>query len=159
MFYRYTLFVLLLSLISCSEFEMKENYYLSFEDIPSGAPRTWIPKFMPTSSTKIREKHKVDSGAILLTFYFGQMKDLSLIGSCEVSDLDGLWFPPIYFLDVSWWPYSLTNPYVINVSHDMYTFYKCDQEQAYFALTHTGGKIRGYFWRESSKGGGIKGME
>jgi hypothetical protein len=141
--------MILVSAVACDNAEIRENYYSMYQDLrQSDEPGNWIPSFIPHSATEIREKHKIDTGAELLTFYYSQPPDLSLNGHCKKANMDALVFPDRGFLNVAWWPEFLVNNQVKAKHTDRYEFYRCER-QSFLALTKASERYQAFYWRIS----------
>lgn len=135
-------------LIACDWSEISENQYRSFSDLAAvEEPGNWVPTFMPASAVAIRERHKVDTGAQLLSFGFSPIEALELMRQqcTELRSTDVI-FPPANFLGATWWPTDIEGHPA--VSESPYEFYRCDSD-AYLAIRRSqdqNGRV-GYFWR------------
>lgn len=134
---------------SCDRLETKESYYPNYESLSkSGEPGNWIPAFIPRSAVEIRERHKVDTGAEVLTFYFGEYKDLSLDTFCRKVTVKDVELLTSAFLSVTWWPDSLFRDRTKKEGLDQYEFYRCER-QAFLAVKQVGSRLQAFYWRIS----------
>lgn len=148
--YASLLSVILFLLSACDRLETIDSHYPNYEHLSkSGEPGNWVPAFIPRSAVEIRERHKVDTGAEVLTFYFGKHRDLSLAGFCEKATVKDVEFPPPRFLDVAWWPDSLFRDRSKKEEVGSYEFYRCER-QAFLAVKQTTeGRLQAFYWRIS----------
>ena len=95
---------ILLLVNSCDRLETSDDSYANYEQLNAlKEPGNWIPSFIPRSATDIRGRHKIDSGAQLLTFYFEGDIRSSLGKYCKETTASEIQFPQVGFLDVTWW--------------------------------------------------------
>lgn len=134
---------------SCERSEIGERYYPNYERLAtSDEPGNWVPSFIPRSAVEIKTKYKIDTGAELLTFYFGESKDLSLSGYCNKVTVSDVELPQSGFLDVTWWPDSLSRDHTKNKELAQHEFYRCER-QAFLALKRADGRHQAFYWRIS----------
>ncbi|MFZ5774658.1 MAG: hypothetical protein ACOY3Z_04165 [Thermodesulfobacteriota bacterium] len=134
---------------ACDRLEIADGYYPNYEHLSaSGEPGNWIPTFIPRSAIDIRERHKIDTGSELLTFYFEKDADFSLDGFCERVTAKDTILPPSGFLDVTWWPNSLFHGVGENGEKGSYEFYRCER-QAFLAVIQVGSRFQAFYWRIS----------
>jgi hypothetical protein len=150
MFNKIVLTIVLSTILSflsaCDWLETADRYYPNYESLSkSDEPGNWIPAFIPRSAVEIRERHKIDTGAEVLTFYFGNIGDLSLSGSCEKVTTEEVELPPPRFLNVAWWPDSLSRDRTKKEEIDQYEFYRCER-QVYLAVRQVGGRFQAFYW-------------
>jgi len=139
--------ILLLS--ACHRLETADGYYPNYESLSkSGEPGNWIPAFIPRSAVEIRERHKIDTGAEVLTFYFQKYRDLSLDAFCRKITAKDVELPPPGFLSVTWWPDSLFRDRSKKEELDQYEFYRCER-QSFLAVKQVGSRFQAFYWRIS----------
>lgn len=133
----------------CERMETKENDYSNYDSITkSGEPGNWIPTFIPRSAVKIKERHKIDTGAVALIFNFRSHRDLSLDGVCEEVKPGDVLLPNMGFLNLSWWPASLYRD-ISNIEYpSQYKFFCCER-QSFLAVRQIDDYIQAYYWRIS----------
>lgn len=143
------LYCFILSLAGCDRLEIVDSYYPKFEDLrKSNEPGNWIPMFIPHSATEIKERHKIDTGAIMLSFRFTKRNDLSLADHCDRVEERNIELLPAGFLNVNWWPYLLFNKHTEKNDIHQYEFYRC-KRQAFLAVTSNDSQYQAYYWRKS----------
>lgn len=141
--------LLIIFLISaCDRLEIKENYYPNHEHLKkAGEPGNWVPVFIPISAVEIREKHKIDTGAEVLTFYFANYSELSLSNFCDKAIVNEVELPSSRFLDVPWWPDSLYSGRNNKENLENYDFYICER-QSYFAVKKIDhDRYQAFYWK------------
>src|SRR5690242_3758398 len=93
---------------SCDRLETSDDFYASYEQLSTTKePGNWIPSFIPRTATDIRGRHKIDSGAQLLTFYFEGDPNTFSGEYCKETTASEVQLPKSGFLDVTWWPPGL----------------------------------------------------
>jgi hypothetical protein len=136
-------------LSACDWLETVDRHYPNYESLgKSDEPGNWIPSFIPRSAVEMRERHKVDTGAEVLTFHLGNIGDLSLSGVCAKVTPRDVELPPSGFLSVRWWPDSLFRDGTKKEEVDQYVFYRCEK-QSFLAVKQTqlNGRYQVFYWR------------
>lgn len=140
------LIALVLFTTACDRLETIDRYYPKYEDLrEKDEPGNWIPKFIPQSSVEIRGRHKVDTAASLVTFYFGAYEDLSLAGHCIRVTAKDAQLPTSGFLSVTWWPDSLFGDRTNSMELNQYELYRCERE-TFLALKQIEGRYQAFYW-------------
>jgi hypothetical protein len=140
---------LLLLVNSCDRSETSDDIYANYEQLNSTKePGNWIPSFIPRSATDIRGRHKIDSGAQLLTFYFEGDTNSDLGKQCNQTTTSKIQFPQAGFLGVTWWPTDLVQGGARLEELERYKFYLCER-QAFLAITEKSGRRQAFYWRIS----------
>ncbi len=76
----------------------------------------WLPEFLPPSATDIRERHDLDTNAVILRFHFPVNETGFWNGACQPVDLDQAGRPDLrpdgqpdgrLTASASWWPQDL----------------------------------------------------
>lgn len=99
----------------------------------------WLPAWIPSSATRLKERHDIDTNAVILRFEF----DMS-IGSpaffkgCKIVSAKRVESPR---LDAWWWP---ENEALLSMPH----LYQCADDSAYLAIPAEGGVA--YVWSNSA---------
>lgn len=133
---------------ACERSEIGERFYLNYEQLAtSDEPGNWVPSFIPHSAVEIKTRYKIDTGAELLTFYYGEPNELSLAGYCNQVLASDVELPSSRFLDVTWWPDSLSRDRTKNEGLAWYEFYRCER-QTFLALKRDG-RHQAFYWRIS----------
>lgn len=136
---------ILLSLSSCEGSETVDDLYASYEQLKTtNEPGNWIPRFTPRSATDIRGRHKIDTGAQLLTFYFEGDNNTFPGEYCTPTTASEIQLPKPGFLDIAWWPPDL----VQGGTHGLegYKLFHCER-QAFLAVTEKAGRRQAFYWR------------
>jgi hypothetical protein len=138
---------ILLLVNSCDRLETSDDSYANYEQLNAlKEPGNWIPSFIPRSATDIRGRHKIDSGAQLLTFYFEGDTNAFPGEYCKQATASEIQVPKPGFLDVTWWPPDL----VQGGTHGLerYKLFLCER-QAFLAITEKTGRRQAFYWRIS----------
>lgn len=140
---------MLFLLLGCGRTETKESYHPNYDLLTkSGEPGNWVPSFIPRSAVKIKERHKIDTGAEALTFEYGSHGDLSLDNVCKKVAANDVLLPPSGFLDLTWWPDSLYSDR--SKKEDMYQYkFFCCERQAFLAVRQIENRPQAFYWRIS----------
>lgn len=150
--YRYIVSAILLmfSLTSaCDHSETSDDLYAGYEHLRKATePGNWIPSFIPRSATEIKGRHKIDTGAQVLTFYFEGNTSTFLEDHCKQTTTSEVEFPESGFLDVSWWPKELVRTSVPSQELKGYKFFQCER-QAFLAVTERNNRHQAFYWRIS----------
>jgi hypothetical protein len=145
-----TVILLILPLMnSCDRLETSDDIYANYGQLSTTKePGNWIPSFIPRSAIDIRGRHKIDSGAQLLTFYFEEDTNTLPGEYCKPTTARDLQLPKSGFLDVTWWPPDL----VQDDTHGLerYKLFICER-QAFLAVTEKTGRRQAFYWRISFK--------
>jgi len=147
MYMLFALLPILLSLSACEGSETADDFYASYEQLKTtNEPGNWIPRFIPRSATDIRGRHKVDTGAQLLTFYFVGDSNAFPGESCKPATAGEIQLPKPGFLDVTWWPPDL----VQGGTHGLerYKLFLCER-QTFLAVTEKAGRRQAFYWSSS----------
>jgi hypothetical protein len=99
--------------------------------------RGWVPDWVPSNSTDIREVHDLDSNESALSFNFPASTKLVLPTQCQPVQASDV--PPDRF-GRSWWPTP-------DELHRTYLFYSCSGE---FVGLHKSGN-RALHWRTNAR--------
>mgnify|MGYP001156635665 CR=1 FL=1 len=135
---------ILLLLSSCDRLETSEDVYASYEQLKTkNEPGNWIPRFIPPSATDIKGRHKVDTGAQLLTFYFEGDINTFPGEYCKQTTASEIQFPKSGFLDVTWWPPDLVQGGTYGL--ERYKLFLCER-QAFLAVTEKAGRPQAFYW-------------
>jgi hypothetical protein len=128
--------------------ETADRYYPNYDSLSkSGEPGNWIPAFIPRSAVEIRERHKIDTGAEVLTFYFSNFRDISLERFCERVMSTDIELPPSGFLFLNG---GQTHYFVTvrkNAKNEEYVFYRCER-QSFLAVKKVGDRFQAFYWGE-----------
>jgi hypothetical protein len=138
------LFMMLL-VLGCERMETVETVYPDFRaavQAEAVGDAKWIPAFLPTSATRIREVHNLDTNEQWLAFLFSSADLPALGGACRPVGGKDIVFPRR--APGPWWPRELTRQ---AKGHELpqgrYDYYSCP--------THAGMAVAGerpeaYFW-------------
>lgn len=125
-----------MTLLGCGE--RPEAHYAHYLDaVASGAvSRGWIPSWLPTDSTNIREIHDLDTNSSVLAFQF--KAPFSPPPHCKQVGASALAQPPFR---PKWWPNDVPPTSLQTYRH---TYYACD-DGAFLAVSPKLGE--GFYWR------------
>jgi hypothetical protein len=134
---------------SCDRLETSDDFYASYEQLSTTKePGNWIPSFIPRTATDIRGRHKIDSGAQLLTFYCEGDPNTFSGEYCKETTASEVQLPKSGFLDVTWWPPGLVQGGTRVQEFEQYKFFICER-QAFLAITGKTGRRQAFYWRIS----------
>ena len=139
-----SLFASLALLVSaCESMDSVETTYQDFESLTKAGAigeGKWIPRFLPSSATKIREKHNLDTNEIWLTFHFNVSDQFPAGSTCRPKTSNEITCPrrsPGH-----WWPAAL----VQNSDHPpdgAFSFFHCE-DGATLAINREKGEA--FYW-------------
>ena len=89
---------------SCGE--RPEQHYATLSDVGDAMALGWMPRWITTDASDIRELHDIDTNATWGQFTFGEVGARELAVSCKETDEAGFRFPPERA--AAWWPTQLT---------------------------------------------------
>jgi hypothetical protein len=118
--------------LSCSE--DFESHYDSFQQAhQADAGHGWLPEFLPTTATDIREIHNIDSNQVWGSFFNRDARSLSSFCSDPISVSTIRIASP----GVRWWPKELVGD---TESSSQATLYRCSgsPQSTLIALAHDG---------------------
>jgi hypothetical protein len=115
---RLPIFLLLSLSISACFWERPETSYSSLDEAKrkGAVDKGWIPVWLPTSATDIRELHDIDTNESMLAFTIDPQQDWELPGDCQPISYSQT--PPPRF-SRRWWPASA-------LLEESYDFYRCN---------------------------------
>jgi hypothetical protein len=146
MLHRSIALVLLVSLFACDALETRDAHFSTYEALPgAGEPGNWVPSFLPRSTTDIRVRYKIDTGAALLSFHLGDRHELQLSGHCETADARAVPLPPRGFLGIDWWPDALARD-VGSTGLGDYEVFRCERN-SFLAIRSDPAGHAGFYWR------------
>lgn len=135
----------LVLLTSCDRSETADDFYASYEQLKTAnEPGNWIPRFTPRSATDMKGRHKIDTGAQLLTFYFEGDSNTFLEEYCTQTTASEIQLPTPGFLDVTWWPPDLVQGGTRGL--ERYKLFLCER-QTFLAVTEKAGRRQAFYWR------------
>ncbi len=95
----------------------------------------WLPAWIPTSATRLEERHDIDSNTVILRFEFDSSIDRPpFFKGCKIAPPHLVESPTLH---ASWWPDTDT-------LMSMHRLYECDRDNAYLAIPAESGTA--YFW-------------
>jgi hypothetical protein len=109
--------------VGCEANDYIESRYDDFSEAQAAGAvtRGWIPSFLPSSSTGIREIHNVDTNEVWIAFTASR-NALEGIEECDQSARAEGMLPRN--VGVSWWPQALSEG-AAETTVSQYSFYRC----------------------------------
>lgn len=128
-------FALLVFIIAgCGETIKSEGH--DFESAKILMDTGWLPKWLPESSTDIRESHNLDTNTVVASFN----PNIDGVWHPQECDRIGPFEPPQPDLKVAWWPSDVPGSQLSTYRH---TFYRC-KGNSYLAVTPDG--TEAHYW-------------
>lgn len=144
---RFAVLLLLAAAVSGCFWERPESSYSSFAEAKrSGAiDKGWIPAWIPSSATDIREMHDIDTNESMLTFTYDAQQSWELPADCQPVSYSQTTSPRF---SRNWWP----SPDSLEQS---YEFYRCGGDVPFSSAVtwvgrHSSGQ-HGLHWRAHAR--------
>ena len=130
---KYLAISVILLFCGCDNLDLEKD--AAYQDmraaIANGAvARGWIPSWVPTNATNLREAHDLDTNESLLLFHVPASSQIALPESCKPAAAESIATPN---LERDWWPLDET-------SRKTYRLYQCSQgdPNEFVAVTSAG---------------------
>jgi hypothetical protein len=144
---RLVVLVSLTAAMSACFWERPESSYSSFADAKRGGAvdKGWIPAWLPSSATDIREMHDIDTNESMLTFTYDTQQSWELPGDCQPVNYRQI---PSPRFARKWWPNS-------HSLEQAYEFYRCKGDVPFSSAAtwvgrHNSGR-HGIHWRAHAR--------
>jgi hypothetical protein len=124
-------------LTSCAE-TVDANYATFTEAQAAGAVvRGWVPEWIPTGASNIRESHNLDTNSFMVRFAVPKSTDLQLPKACEPVALNVPPSPPFHR---TWWPSDVP---ATSLATHRHAFFGCGK--TFVAFSPAQGEV--FVWR------------
>lgn len=136
--------VLIVLLASCEWGESSDSRYESHAEArDQGALGNWLPNWLPTAATNVREFHRVDQALSWIKYDAPSGQSVPIDPSCQVASEADIWSSVFEVVPPAWWPADLgrIDPAVAA----RWNLLACDD--AYIAHSSKGDVESVYVWR------------
>ncbi len=132
----------------CDKIESRENAYSSYAQVQaSGNKGMWVPPYLPSTATNIREYHYVDSPSVWIAFNPASEDSAWLAKAHCSSTPEAPEFPSSKRIYVEWWPKDLTAERESSDRHTRYQYYNCRGELGGVLAIEVSESGAAFFWR------------
>jgi hypothetical protein len=123
--------------VGCASETLEVNYDSYAVAVEAGSlQRGWLPLWLPAASTRIFERHNLDTNARMWAAEVPVGTEVVLPSSCASASAQGLPRPPF---ERHWWPEGVPHG---GVPGQEFMYFKCGAE--YVGLAAAGGKLVGW---------------